>query len=124
MDSEELFSHCASILPVTEMERSLHFYEKQLGFKINFTWNDPVEYAVLKRGEVSIHLSKIGDCAEQTLERSMVYIFVYDVDLVYQEFLQKKVLINTPPADQPYQMREFHLSDPDGHMLSFGKGLG
>ncbi len=122
-DRKELFSHCANILPVKDIVRSIEFYKDKLGFEVNFTWNDPVEYAVLKRGDVGIHLSQREGCSDEQPTRSAIYIFVYDVDAVYEEFLARKIELPSPPVDQVYRMREFEVRDPDGHMLTFGKGL-
>jgi len=92
-DRKELFSHCANILPVEDIVRSIEFYKDKLGFEVNFTWNDPVEYAVLKRGDVGIHLPQREGCSDEPQSRSAIYIFVYDVDAVYEEFLARKIEI-------------------------------
>ncbi|WP_114492486.1 VOC family protein [Candidatus Ulvibacter alkanivorans] len=119
----EQFSHATTILLVSNMNTSLEFYTKQLEFKCTFSWMDPITYAVLKRDGVSIHLS----LSETTIKKLQVHpaisIFVHDVDAVYNAFRTKNVEIYTPIGDRAYKMRDFDVLDPDGYMLTFGKGI-
>lgn len=117
---KELFSHAAIVLAVANVGHSLAYYENKLGFTCNFRRNDPMDYAVLKRGDISIHLTN-KDNAESVLKnRISIYIFVHDVDAVYHEFSEKNVTIHTPIGDREYQMREFDVIDPDGYIIGFG----
>jgi catechol 2,3-dioxygenase-like lactoylglutathione lyase family enzyme len=59
---KELFSHAATVLTVANVEQSLDYYENKLGFTCYFKWNDPLDYAVLKRGKISNHLTNRDDC--------------------------------------------------------------
>lgn len=119
----ELFSHFACVLPVTNMNRSLEFYRDKLGFNVTFTWNDPIDYAVLKRGDVGIHLTKSDRKVIPTGQHTSIFIFVHDADAVYEEFIGKQVAMANPIGDRDYRMRDFDLIDPDGYILTFGKGL-
>lgn len=88
---KELFSHAATVLAVANVGHSLAYYQNKLGFTCNFKWNDPMDYAVLKRGDISIHLTN-KDNAESVLKNQIsIYIFVHDVDVVYHEFSEKNV---------------------------------
>ena len=120
---KEQFSHAATVIPVVNVPNSLNFYENQLGFTCNFKWNDPVDYAVVKRGEVSIHLTKIDSEEKRNSHRTSIYIFVHDVDVVYQEFIENKVTIHTEIGNREYGMREFDVKDPDGYIIGFGRGI-
>lgn len=53
----EIFSHFASILPVKNVSKSIVFYQDKLGIELTFSWNNPVDYAVVKRGGVGIQLA-------------------------------------------------------------------
>lgn len=114
-------SHHATILPVSQMERSLGYYVQQLGFECTFQWEEPPTYAVLKQDGVSIHLA-LSDDPIPLNSHARIYIFCSDVDKLYQ-LLQKRSIefiqeLNT--AD--YHMKEFQVIDPDGHILVFGMG--
>jgi len=124
-DLNHHFSHAATVIPVIDVSRSLAFYRDQLGFKVTFSWEDPPSYAVLKAGEhVQIHLSQRPQQAEAAAAGAgtMVYIFVQDIDGLYQAYSQREVAIHTPIGDRDYGMRDFDLLDPDGNIISFGAG--
>ena len=123
--AKDLFSHAATILPVLDVEKSAAFYRDQLGFTITFTWGDPVDYVVLKGNEnLAVHLSKRSANHPSPSDQHVVlYIFVHDVDALYEAFLARKVQVHTPIGDRDYRMRDFDISDPDGHLISFGKGM-
>jgi len=123
-ENKELFSHFASVLPVTDIIKCRDYYRDKLGFKVNFEWNEPIEYVVLKRGDnVSIHLTKRGDQLKPSRAHNCIYVFVHDVDAVYQEFQEKNVMVTNPIADRDYGMRDFDVVDPEGHILAFGMGI-
>lgn len=122
-NKQELFSHAASILPVKNIEESIRFYTEKLDFKLNFTWNDPIDYAVLKRGEVNIHLSKRKDNPDPDSMYSSIYIFVHDAEMVYNELKNKEVSILSPLSETDYGMKEFDIKDTEGYVLSFGEGV-
>lgn len=118
---KEQFSHFAAILAVKQISKSQEFYTK-LGFQVQFEWNEPVDYVVLTRGGVSIHLSKRMDDNQPSQQHAALYIFVEDVDQVYHEFVEKDISIQTPLSNREYKMRDFDIKDPDGYILTFGQG--
>ncbi|MEL7421985.1 MAG: VOC family protein [Bacteroidota bacterium] len=122
MEHKDNFSHAATVFPVLDLERSLAFYTKGLGFELTFSWEEPVTYAVLKKGGVSLHLSLIDDKDIQALPTGLLYIFVYDVDKIYQRCREQGIAIKNPPALQDYGMTDFDIEDPDGHRITFGRG--
>ena len=58
----------------------------------------------------------------------MCYWRVRDADQLYEEFArldlpEKGIPRLTPPADQPWGMREFALVDPSGNLVRIGHDL-
>lgn len=115
-------SHAATIFPVTDIHESLRFYTEQLGFSNNFSWGDPIQYAVLKCGAINLHLTQKEDDLPHSADQTALYIFVFDVDKAYQHCLDNKVPIINPPESHSYGMRDFDITDPDGFRISFGRG--
>ncbi len=122
MTSPDNFSHAATVLPVQDVQQSIRFYTESLPFELTFSWGTPVTYAVLKKGGVSVHLSERADDQSPSKEHCAWYIFVYDLEQIYQHCLAKGVRIKNPPAERDYQMSDFDIEDPDGHIITFGKG--
>ena len=124
MKKKKLFSHAATILPVDDIMEAAAYYRDFLGFTIAFTWGNPVDYAVVSRDDaVAIHFSKRVGVGKLSADQVVLYIFVYDVDAVYQEYEQNGVPISMPIGDRLYGMRDFDIKDPNGYILSFGKSL-
>ena len=52
-----------------------------------------------------------------------VIFHVSDVDAMYERVLALGLTPDTQPADAAWGERYFHLTDPDGHQLSFAKSI-
>ncbi len=118
--SQEQFSHAAPIFAVPNVQKAAEYYRDKLGFSIEFLWEEPPTYGVLRRGEgVSIHLSLNGE----EKRRSALYVFVYDVDTLHEELQDNEVTIVLPIDDRDYRMRDFEIEDPWGNRITFGKGI-
>jgi catechol 2,3-dioxygenase-like lactoylglutathione lyase family enzyme len=132
-----VYSHAAAVLPVRELARARDFYRDRLGFSVEFEWEDPPTYAVLRAGsgrsgsdagrEVSLHLSQVDPPAAgldpEPIHPTMLYVFVHDVTGLHDTLLAEGVDISFPLQDLEYGMREFEIRDPDGHRLVFGQGV-
>lgn len=117
------FSHAATIFPVDDVKGTAEYYRDRLGFKITFEWEDPPSYIVTKRGEsVSIHFVKNDDEYKPSSKHCALYIFVEDVDQLYKEYQQSGANITNPIATRDYTMRDFDITDPNGFILTFGRG--
>ena len=105
--------------------KSIAFYRDKLGFDLTFSWGEPVTYAVLNREEaVGIHLVKRTEGTHSHLpSQTALFVFVYDVDALYEEYSAMQVSFLTKPQDREYGMRDFDLKDPDGYILTFGTSL-
>jgi uncharacterized glyoxalase superfamily protein PhnB len=52
-----------------------------------------------------------------------VIIYVSDVDGLYRQALQAGLKPSQEPSDAPWGERYFHITDPDGHEISFARPL-
>lgn len=106
----------AAVLYVKDFARSLAYYRDVLGFGGDFVWGDPPFYAVLCLGDAAVHLNARAPAAT-----SVVCIFCTGVDALHAELAARGAHIKHAPQDEPYGMREFQVTDPDGHLLAFGE---
>ena len=124
MKNKELFSHFAMVIAAANIEKSKKFYTGSLGFTITFEWGSPTTYVVMKRGEyVSLHLTKDPHKSRPSPVATSAYIFVHDIDLLHQEFIERDVEIYNPIDNRDYGMRDFDILDPDGYILTFGTAV-
>ena len=122
MNPQNNFSHAATVLPVLDIQKSIEFYTQRLQFELMFSWGEPLSYVVLKQGGVSLHLTLRADNNSPSTEHCVVYIFVRNIEEIYQQCLQENVTILNPLELRDYKMKDFDIKDPDGHIISFGNG--
>jgi DNA-binding transcriptional MerR regulator len=112
--------HLMPRLPVSDIERSIAYYQERLG--LNLAWRTvDGSLAALASGEIEVLLVVpwTGDGAP--LSQSF-YVYVEDPDTLCAEFEQAGADIIDPVASRPSGMRDFVVSDPDGHRFTFGSG--
>lgn len=104
------------VLKVRDARVSIDFYCNQMGFtkdwEHQFDPSFPL-YASVSRDKLTLHLSEHG---EQATHITLV-VSVEDVDAAYAELCDNGLSPEGPPTDQPYGVRDFALTDPDGHRL-------
>jgi catechol 2,3-dioxygenase-like lactoylglutathione lyase family enzyme len=108
-------------LHVADLERSIEFYTKKLGFKIEFRYED--FYAGIIKDGYSIHLKTGDPPIEQKKQHEdsdpIDILFSVDhIDDLYEELSGQSVLFIQPLRQMPYG-NEFYIADPDGNVIAF-----
>jgi catechol 2,3-dioxygenase-like lactoylglutathione lyase family enzyme len=100
-------------IPVTDLARAVDFYRDSIGLGVGF------------QSDVMADLPEAGLVLDQIPEGDVigpglvVGLMVEDVDAAHASLLQRGVVPEGPPADQPWGVRNFYVSDPDGNTLEF-----
>ena len=102
------------------MARAVRFYTR-LGFNLRYGGED-ASFTSFRIGEGHLNLELNRDY-EGASEWGRVIFYVTDVDALYQRAIALGLTPSTAPADATWGERYFHLSDPDGHELSFARPL-
>ena len=108
-------------LLVSNLENSIQFYTKSLGYDLDFRYED--FYAGISKDGHSIHL-KIGKPSVE--ERSSkkrnqdldIFFSVDRIENLFEEFKTKSIPILQPLRTMEYG-QEFYITDPDGYILGF-----
>ena len=104
-------------LRIRSYEAAKQFYVEGLGFEIDWEWRHEPGFPVfmqLSRGLLRLYLTEHEeDCALPGL----AYLYVSDVDAWQLEMLQRGIVVEEAPVDQPWGNREMLLRDPDGNGL-------
>lgn len=109
----------AITLATHDMARAVPFY-LALGFPLQF--GGPQEtFTSFAFGPSYLNL--ISDTRGPVNWWGRVIIYVSDVDALYQKALAAELRPEFAPSDAPWGERYFHITDPDGHELSFAKPL-
>ena len=110
----------AVTLATHDMGRAVRFY-RGLGFSIRYGGEDA---AFTSFSVGSSYLNLIGQPKERQWSWwGRIIFYVSDVDALYQRALANGLAPDTTPRDAEWGERYFHLTDPDGHELSFAKRL-
>ncbi|MGA7779510.1 MAG: VOC family protein [Paraburkholderia sp.] len=118
-DEPRIESLSAITLATHDMARAVPFYEA-LGFPLQF--GGPQEtFSSFAFGPSYLNL--IADARGSINWWGRVIIYVSDVDALYQKALAAGLQPEFAPSDAPWGERYFHITDPDGHELSFAKPL-
>lgn len=113
---------CVGLFPtlaVSDVSDTAEWYQEKLGFDLRFFYGDPPTHGAVELGQATIHFFPGGP----NPDRHWLYCQVEDVDEAYEWMRGNGVDMLDEPTDQPWQMREFNLRDPNGYHLRFGAAL-
>ena len=124
------FTSVTPNLLVRNVAKSTAFYRDVLGFTIGETVPDkePFVFVWMKHGDVSVFLNDIK-AAENDYPpaakmpqggTAALFFIVTDVD-GYHAMVAPKASVIMPLKTQFYGMREFAITDPDGHIITFAE---
>ena len=127
------------ILNVSDVEESVAWFGK-LGWEKGFEWRvtpgGPIEFGAVTAGESEIflchdgqggrgrgeHTRTGGPGADQRADKgAWMSIWVDDVDAVHERCLAEGLEVTFPPTDEPWNVREFHVRHPDGHVFRISR---
>lgn len=110
----------ALTLATHDMARAVHFYQG-LGFPLRYG-GPAASFSSFSAGNACLNLTTEG--SERTWSWwGRVIFYVTDVDAVYRQALASGLLPHAAPHDATWGERYFHVTDPDGHELSFATPL-
>jgi len=110
----------AITLATHDMAKAVTFYQA-LGFDLDY--GGPGEtFTSFRAGEC--HLNLIAATEDQPVSwwgRAIFY--VDDVDAMHRAIVAAGLTPDFDPRDAPWGERYFHITDPDGHEISFAKPI-
>ena len=108
------------VLQVRDVVRSRDFYCGKLGFSSHGIWGDNL-FCIVQNGPVTIAFQKSYTDGPLPLNQYWAaYIYVPDADALHARWKAAGVPITRAPEDMPYGLREYDVTDPDGHVIAFG----
>ena len=132
------------VLTVKNVARSAEWYRRMLGLKVAMTMpekskkpsfirlvNDAGAAFMVGNGSDAMAGTKAPKEVTEAVASRMapkVVGFYFrvdkDIDALYRSARRKGAKVLSPPTDMPYEMREFHLRDPDGYDVGIGQPTG
>ena len=124
------FTSITPNLLVRDVKKSTEFYRDVLGFTMGETVPDkePFVFVWMKRDDVSVFLNDIKAAVHDYPPAaklapggtSTLFFIITEVD-AYHATVSPKANVIMPLKTQFYGMREFAVTDPDGHILTFAE---
>jgi catechol 2,3-dioxygenase-like lactoylglutathione lyase family enzyme len=111
----------AVTLATHDMARALRFY-LALGFPLRYG-GETASFTSLSAGNACLNLTTEGSERAWSWWGRLIF-HVSDVDALHRLALARGLRPDTVPSDATWGERYFHITDPDGHELSFAKPLG
>ena len=115
-------------LAVRNMNETIEFYTKSLGFKMGMAFPDASnpEYADLSKDGMVLMVipaQNIGIGGEEKLGTGVnLYMQIDgDIDEYYEELKKRGVNIAVDIKDEPYGIRDFTVMDVNGYQLTFNQ---
>src|SRR5262245_42747393 len=116
----EIRSISAVTFATPDMARAVRFYEA-LGFPILYGGTTSA-FTSFRVGDGYLNLAR-ADVDRLPAGAVRVIFHVDDVDAMHAHAVAQGFTPETSPQDATWGERYFHLSDPDGHALSFARPL-
>jgi catechol 2,3-dioxygenase-like lactoylglutathione lyase family enzyme len=107
------FHPAVPILRVANLAASIAYYTRVLGFRID--WEHEGVMTSVSRGGANVMLCE----GHQGCAGTWVWIGVGDAARLHEEYAAAGAKIPLPPRNYSWAI-EFHVQDPDGHVLRFG----
>jgi len=110
--------HVMPRIPVTDMARSIAYYEEALGFRL--AWRHASgRLACVASGDIEL-LHLVLWTGDGPPPPQSAYVFVEDPDGLCAEYREAGADVVDPAASRPSGMRDFVVRDPDGHHFTLG----
>ena len=121
-NSESNLKQAVPFFMVTNIDRSLDFYVRGLGFEVKIDWkpNGRVEWCWLERDGVALMLQEYRKefLPKEKLGVGVSVCFMcQDALTLYKEFLQKGIFPQEPFVGN--KLWVVQLTDPDGYIICF-----
>jgi hypothetical protein len=114
-----VLNESATVFVVKNVPGSVAYFQGALGFKIEFLYGEPPNYAGVSRDNVAVHLEAASNTSRQVGQTGL-NVFLDDVDELYQELLGRNARILKPLHNRPWGMRNCVVADLDGNYICFG----
>ena len=102
-------------IPVTDLEKSINYYTKHLGFLLDWKYQDGI--AGISNGKLCLFLDKKDN---DEPGKTLVWLNLDTIELVdqlHERWSTDGALITCAPETKPWGLHEFTVSDPDNNKI-------
>jgi catechol 2,3-dioxygenase-like lactoylglutathione lyase family enzyme len=117
----------APYFPVADLAELAAYYEKVLGFRIEYAGGSPPVFAILSRDGFPLMLRLVSDPSRLVPNEKQggtwdAFFWVDDAEALCAELRGRGAeVVYGPVVQTEYDMKEFAVRDPEGYVLGFGQ---
>jgi len=100
-------------VPVRDLARAIEFYQSQLGFSLDWKYEDGI--AGVSRERTRLFLDRVSEGAFHPVRIWLNLDSLSEVDALHREWKKTGVSISSAPAQKPWGLYEFIAEDCDGN---------
>lgn len=116
---DEGISHAIPIFNVGSLRESQRYYREKLGFTVEWDHGDPPDFGAVVRDHAVLFLCQ--GC--QGHPGGWIMMFTPNVDELHRELVERGAIIERPPTNMPWHLREMLVKDPDGNTMRFASRI-
>lgn len=108
-------SRIAPEIPVSDLRRSIEYYEQKLGFEVAMEMPTG-DYAIVERDGIALHLFLDGGGRHSPVG---MHIFTEQLDELHAELRGRGARLSQPIERKPWGNRDFRVLDESGNEIKF-----
>ena len=119
----------SAILFASDLPASVSYWQDKLGFAKHGIFGEPPQFAIMERDDAFVMLKQApkGHAIVPYWRISEglwnAYFWIDDVEALFADVKARGATIDYGLCDQPYDVREFGVRDPDDQDIGFGQVL-
>jgi uncharacterized glyoxalase superfamily protein PhnB len=125
MNSSTLAIHSAvPVISTDDIQKSISYYTKVLGFSLDFEFGEPTVYAGVKSGDAEIYFTYDPGFFKAIRENQVhpeVFIWLSDANRLFETHVANGAEIIEPISDRPWGARQYVVKEINGYHLKFAQ---
>ena len=117
----------AVYFPVVDVDVSVDYFKRVLGFDPEYVAGTPSEFAIVQRDSQRIMLRRVAAPERIVPNEGQggtwdLFVWVEGLDALFEELAGRgAIVVYGPVVQASYGMREFAVRTPDGYVIGFGE---
>ena len=114
------------VISTDDIQKSISYFTKVLGFSPDFEFGDPVVYAGVKSGAAEIYFTYDPDLANIIREKQIhpeIFIWLSDAESIFYKHVANGAEVVESISDRPWGARQYVVKEINGYHLKFAQPL-
>jgi uncharacterized glyoxalase superfamily protein PhnB len=120
------YRNAVPVIATADVRSTVSYYKDILGFNQHFVFGDPPVYAGIERDGVLLYIAldaKLALAVETSDLHPEIFLWVQDVDKVFEEHKRRGARIFEEISDRPWDARQYVIEEPNGYHLKVAEPI-